>query len=314
MKRLSMIFVVIIGVITACSPASPVPTATLTATATKQPTATEIQTLTPTPGVPATSASAITSPPSSMDGINSQTQFYGDGADPEMITLGPIVGGRPGSKPYPSKTSMEFELPDKTPILTPLDVEFIGFQNLSAKIRTGQPHTPYNDLILCFKSIDPDWPGLIFCIYHLYTSPLLQGHNIDPACSEIEIWGTFQQSRGMRYYPQNEGSTDKNYQPCKDLIGKHLKRGELIAFAGRVGEHSMAPVMFKVPYNKENPTVQQGNNKFLHWVQPGSFFYWQCYSPTVKFQPGVLAYPFECVGYQLPSEQRNVDFKYGADN
>jgi len=313
MKRLSMIFVVLMVVLTACAPAAPAPTTTLTTAATQQLTSTEIQTLTPTPGVPDTSASAITLPPSSMDGINSQTQFYGGGADPNMITLGPKEGGLQG-RPYPSKLGMEFEVKDKTPILAPLDMEFIGFQNLSAKIRSGQPHTPYNDLFLCFKSTDPDWPGLIFCIYHLYTSPLLQGHNIDPACSEIEIWGTFQQSRGMRYYPQNEGSTDKNYQPCKDLIGKQLKRGELIAFAGRVGDHSMAPVMFKVPYNKENPTVQQGSNKFLHWVQPGLFFYWKCYAPDAFFPSGVLAYPFECDGYQLPSEQRNVDFKYGADN
>ena len=314
MKRLSMMFVVLIVVLTACAPAAPAPTATLTATVTQQPTTTEIQTLTPTPGVPDTSPSAITSPPSSMDGINTQIKLYGQGADPEMITLGPIVGGHPGSKPYPGKTSMEFELPDKTPILAPLDVEFIGFKNRNAVRREGQPYTPYNDLELCFKSTDSAWPGMVFCVYHLYTTPLLQGHYVDPKCGEIELWETFRQVRGWIYYERNEGNYEENFQPCKDLIGKTLKRGDLIGFAGRVGNHSMAPVRFKVPYNEVNPTVEDGSNVFLHWVQPGSFFYWQCYTPTVKFQPGVLAYPFECDGYKLPSEQRNVDFKYGADN
>ena len=49
---------------------------------------------TPIPGVPDTSASAITSPPPNMEGINTHTQVYGTGADPNMITLGPKVGGQ----------------------------------------------------------------------------------------------------------------------------------------------------------------------------------------------------------------------------
>ena len=46
-------------------------------------------------GVPNTSASAITSPPLSMQGINTHTEMYGTGADPNIITLGPKVGGQP---------------------------------------------------------------------------------------------------------------------------------------------------------------------------------------------------------------------------
>ena len=50
---------------------------------------------TPIAGVPNTSASAITSPPLSMQGINTHTEMYGTGADPNIITLGPKVGGQP---------------------------------------------------------------------------------------------------------------------------------------------------------------------------------------------------------------------------
>ena len=51
---------------------------------------------TPIRDVPDTSASAITSPPLSMDGINTHTQIYGTDADPNRITLGPKVGNHPG--------------------------------------------------------------------------------------------------------------------------------------------------------------------------------------------------------------------------
>ena len=60
------------------------------------------------PRVPLTSASAITSPPPSMVGINTHTDMYGTGADPDIITLGPKFGGQPDWKPYANKTSMEF--------------------------------------------------------------------------------------------------------------------------------------------------------------------------------------------------------------
>jgi hypothetical protein len=98
---------------------------------------------------------------------------------------------------------------------------------------------------------------------------------------------------------------------CEALIGYTVKRGELIGFAGSVGTHSFADFCFKVSDTSENPTVQRGN-RYLHWVQPGSFFYWKCYSPDADFPSGVLAYPFECDGYQLPAEQHDVNFKYTA--
>ncbi|MHC1771311.1 MAG: formylglycine-generating enzyme family protein [Flexilinea sp.] len=252
---------------------------------------------------PKTNASAITSPPSNMDGINDQIALYGTGADPNTITLVPTNGGRPGWQPYAGKNSMEFEVPYQTPILAPMDIEFIGYKNENFEQIPGKSGPGIDDLDLCFKSVDKDWPGLIFCLYHLYTSPLLSDHNVVPECEKIE-------GEGWIYYLQKEFYIRPTNKSCKALLGKKINRGELIAYAGKVEEHSQAPVRFKVPFNKENPTVEEGFDKFLHWVQPGSFFYWKCFNPDGTFPDGVLAYPFECDGYQLPVEQRDVNFKY----
>jgi hypothetical protein len=263
--------------------------------------------------VPNESASAITSPPTSMVGINTHTEIYGTGADPNIITLGPKVGGQPGGEPYPNKTSMEFELKHETPVLAPIDMVFIGFKNRNAKYRIrsdGQQQAPYNDLLLCFESSSPDWPGMIICTYHLSTSPLLLGHNQNPDCGEFEEWGSTDQMQGRLFFEFKDYSREKgNARSCDALIGHTVKRGELIGFAGSVGTHSMAPFRFKVSHTSENPTVKRGN-RYLHWVQPGSFFYWKCYSPDANFSGGILAYPFECGGYQLSAEQHDVNFKY----
>src|SRR3989344_2987760 len=53
--------------------------------------------------VPGTRASAITSPPPSMDGINTHTELYGTGADPKVITLGPKRGAHPDYPTYSGK-------------------------------------------------------------------------------------------------------------------------------------------------------------------------------------------------------------------
>lgn len=263
--------------------------------------------------VPNESASAITSPPTSMVGINTHTEVYGTGADPNIITLGPKVGGHPGGEPYSNKTSMEFELKHGTPVLAPIDMVFIGFKNRNAKYRIrsdGQQQSPFNDLLLCFESSSPDWPGMIICTYHLSTSPLLLGHNQNPDCGEFEEWGSTDQMQGHLFFEFDDYSREKgNAHSCDALIGHTVKRGELIGFAGSVGTHSMAPFQFKVSHTSENSTVQEGN-RYLHWVQPGSFFYWKCYSPDANFSGGILAYPFECGGYQLPAEQHDRNFKY----
>ena len=264
-------------------------------------------------GVPDTSASAITSPPPSMEGINTHTQVFGADADPNIITLGPKLGTNPDWPPYPNKYGMEFELNHGTPVLAPIDMVLVGFRNNSAnyRIQSGQKQTPYNDLLLSFESASPDWPGMIIVIYHLLSSPLLLGHNQDLGCGECEEWGNTFQAQGHIFYDINEHiyPENSNARSCDALIGHLVKRGELIGFAGSVGTHSMAAFCFKVSHTSENPTVRWGN-RYLHWVQPGSFFYWKCYGPDANFPSGVLAYPFECEGYQLPAEQYDVNFKY----
>jgi hypothetical protein len=293
--------------------------------------------------VPVTSASAITSPPSSMEGINTHTEMYGTGADPNIITLGPKVGGHPNSTPYTYKTSLNFQqVKHGAPLLAPIDMVFIGFKNRNAEYRIklidgnsanqlpdGQNKvyiTPFNDLELCFESSSPDWPDMIICTYHLSTSPLLLGHNQNPDCGEVEEWGSTQQVQGHIFYAVDDYSQENgNARSCDALIGHSIKRGEVIGFAGSVGHHPLeeknegeyitvgtnpqAPFRFKVSHTSENPTVEKGN-RYLHWVQPGSFFYWKCYSPGADFLSGVLAYPFECETYKIPDEQRDVNFKY----
>lgn len=265
--------------------------------------------------VPDTSASAITSPPPNMEGINTHTQVFGTGADPNMITLGPKVGGQPGWQPYPNKFGVKFELNHGTPVLAPIDMVLIGFRNNNAnyRIQSGQKRSPYNDLLLCFESADSDWPDMIISIYHLLSSPLLLGHNQNPDCSEIEEWGSTVQAQGHLFYDTNDYVIlkNENADSCNALIGRLVKRGDLIGYAGSVGNHSMVSFCFKVSHKIKNPTVQKGN-PYLHWVQPESFFYWRCYNSYSNFPSGVLAYPFECEGYQLPLEQNDVNFKYNS--
>jgi hypothetical protein len=254
-----------------------------------------------------------------MEGINTHTEMYGTGADPNVITLGPKVGGQPGWEPYTNKTSMEFELNHGVPVLAPADMMLVGFKNQSVKYRIrsdGERQAPYNDLELYFESVSPDWPGMIISVYHLLSSPLLLGHNQHPDCAEGETWGTNQaeadgvSSQGHLFFAFNDYLREQgNASSCDALMGYSVKRGELIGFAGSVGSHSMAPFRFKVSHTSANPTVREGN-LHLHWVQPGSFFYWKCYSFDAQFPSGVLAYPFECGNFQIPSEQHDVSFKY----
>ena len=268
----------------------------------------------PVQGVPGTIASAITQPPPNMDGINTHTDVYGTGADPDIITLGPKTGGQPGWPPYPGKTSMEFELEHGTPVLAPIDMVLVGFKNRNAvqrKRSDGEIQSPYNDLELSFESASPDWPGMIICVYHLSTSPLLLGHTKGSDCYEIEEWGETEQGQGRLYYDTNDIVMREtgDAASCEPLMGHLVKRGEVIGYAGSVGNHSMAPFRFKVQDTSVNPTVTMGD-KHLHWVQPGSFFYWKCYSPEADYPRGVLSYPFACEAYELPSEQVDVNFKY----
>lgn len=268
-----------------------------------------------TPGIPGTTASAITFAPANQEGLNNQAHVYGTGADPGIITLGPREGGQPGWIAYPGKNSMEFELPHGTPVLAPLNMVLTGFNNRNANYRIGsegERFEPFDDLEICFEAVDENWPGVIVCTYHLSTSPLLQGQDVDPACTKVDEWpGSKRQAAGHLWFENEDYSISENSYSlaCRAMIGRQVDRGQVIGFAGSVGDHSMAPFRFKVPDETENSTVKKGNRN-LHWVQPGSFFYWKCYSPERDFSEGVLAYPFECDGYNLPPEQQNPGFKY----
>ena len=148
----------------------------------------------------------------------------------------------------------------------------------------------------------------------MLSSPLLLGHNISPDCGEVEKWKGTYQAQGHLFFEFDDYTVDENSvaAPCEAQIGRIVKRGEIIGFAGSVGSHSMAPFRIKVPHSSENPLVRRGDTH-LHWVQPGSFFYWKCYAPESTFQNGVLAYPFECGGYRVPVEQQDVNFKYPSN-
>ncbi|MDP2919203.1 MAG: CARDB domain-containing protein [Dehalococcoidia bacterium] len=272
----------------------------------------------PTPiySVPATSACAITSPPPSMVGINTHTEVYGTAPNPDMITLGPKTSIPPPEKAaYATHHGMVFELKRGAPVLAPIDMVLVGFSDTTAeyRIQDGQKQTPYYDLELIFESASPDWPGMIIKAYHLYSSPLLIGHNQNPDGSEVEEWGSVGQAKGHLFGPFEDSVNPPKGTPgaCEALIGYTVKRGELIGFVGGVGTHTFVDFCFKVSDTSENPTVKTGN-RYLHWVQPGLFFYWKSYSPDAVFPSGVLAYPFECDGYQLPAEQHDVNFKYTA--
>ena len=295
----------------------PVSTSTPTPKTTTTPATTPVPTLTPIRGVPATSACAITSPPPSMEGINTHTELYGTGADPNIITLGPKVGGHPGWPTYEHKPGMSFEAYNRgSPVLAPFDMVLVGFRDTStsSQIVPGGTSAHTDDVKLFFESASPDWPGVYMTVYHLLTSPLLTGHT---QSSSNDLLAPPAQGYQLFWDGNYALSPTGNASSYGALIGYKVKRGELIGFAGTVpapdgiGTHSFADFYFDVPDTSVNPNIQKGDIH-LHLVQPGAFFYWKSYSPNADFPSGVLAYPFECDGYQLPAEQHDVNFKYTA--
>jgi hypothetical protein len=290
------------------------PTTKGTPTTTLKDTITPGISIKPTSGVPSTSASAITSPPPSMEGINTHTELYGTGADPDIITLGPKVGGHPGWPTYEHKCGMNFEAYNRgSPVLAPFDMVLVGFRDTStgSQIVPGGTFVHTDDVKLFFESASPDWPGVYMTVYHLLTSPLLTGHT---QSSSNDLLAPPAQGYQLFWDGNYTLSPTGNAASYGALIGYEVKRGELIGFAGTVPTpdgigHSFADFYFDVPDTSVNPNIKTGDI-YLHLVQPGSFFYWKSYSPNANFPSGVLAYPFECDGYQLPAEQHDVNFKY----
>lgn len=249
-----------------------------------------------------------------MKGINDHAEVFSTGLDPAVITLGPKVGNKPSLPTYSGQTGLVVELADGDPVLAPMDMRFIGFNNRNSDYRiatNGTRQEPFDDLELCFESTNADWPGLIFCVYHMQNSPLLLGLNRDPSCSNAVEWPGPLRAEGLQVGTNGDKTIpgSANSIACKALLGRVIPRGSVIAFAGSVGPHSQAPIRMKVKDPSVNPLVTFGD-KHLHWVQPDVFFYWKCFGPGVGFAPGVLAYPFECDGYRVPAGQRSVVFKY----
>jgi hypothetical protein len=246
-----------------------------------------------------------------MDGINTHTELYGTGADPDIITLGPKVGGHPGWEPYQHKPGMSFEAyKGGSPVLAPFDMTLVGFRDTSTQIVSGGTSAHSDDVKLFFESTSPDWPGVYLTVYHLLTSPLLTGHT---QRASNDLMAPPVQGYQIFWDGNYTVSPTGNAASYGALIGYKVKRGELIGFAGTVpagvGTHSFADFYFDVPDTSVNPNITTGD-KYIHLVQPGSFFYWKSYSPDAIFPSGVLAYPFETDGYQLPAEQRDASFKY----
>ena len=247
-------------------------------------------------------------PVSDRPTFDNQSFRYRCCADPKMITLGPASST--SGTPYVGKISLDINLPFRAPIIAPLDVTFIGYRNRNAKYRVvnGTRYSPFDDLQLWFRSDDANWPDLIFTVYHLYTSPLLPGHN---ESQRFDSWGDNSQSEGFLYFQRNLLFSNRNRatESLRAFIGKKLKRGDVIGYAGQVGSNnSFAAVGFKVWDAKKNPLTVTGNPN-LHWVQPNTYFSWRT-ANTTNTNGHFLTYPFECNGFTLPEEMRSPAFKY----
>jgi hypothetical protein len=270
---------------------------------------------------PTTPASAVTHAPGDMTGINSQhpalrdessTIRFGTQADWTMVTLGPKDGGFPDYPPYAQKISLNIKLPFQTPVLAPMDLHFVGFKNRSAvaKVNGANRQQPFDDLELCFESAQAEWPGLVMCVYHLYTTPLMRTHLANDACGIAPEWDGGGAEQGQIFFWNNDSVENRNDpDSCGGLLGTIIPRGGVIGYSGRVEDNPHAAFKFKVRATEANPLTRSGD-MFRHWVQPTVFFYWACHDDGKAFPSGVLAYPFACEGYQVPDGHKLVTFKY----
>src|SRR4030042_6514254 len=156
MKKIAMLSIILIVLVSLCTNNQPQPSGGDGNSSIKTPpkkTPEPASSSVPIP-VPNTSACAITSPPLSMEGINTHPEVYGTGADPNIITLGPKLGAHPDWQPYQNKISVEFELKRGTPVLAPIDMVLVGVNNRGAayRIQDGVKVSPFDDLGLYFES------------------------------------------------------------------------------------------------------------------------------------------------------------------
>jgi len=255
--------------------------------------------------------------------LNSHSHRIGTGADPDVVTLGPKQPVyHPEWDPYEGRHSISFKIPRKDPILAPIDMKLIGFSNRNAEYRVYKEgfegsevkkDSPFDDLQLWFRSQDPDYPNMVVTCYHLFSSPLLKGQMINPGCKRHESWYDDRPfpEQGHVFYARKDyhKSPTPDAPTCEPMMGKSVERGDLIGYGGTTGDGAHVSFGFKVYDEKVNPIIEHGN-EHLHWVQPGAYFDWKCYSPQAEFGKNVLPYPFECGGYRVEKEKRDPYFKY----
>ena len=243
---------------------------------------------------------------------------YGDQAHPDMITLGPKRDERLDTSSYEGNRSIEIRMPLSTPVLAPLDLEFVGYINRSAKMRkssSGKIKQPYDDLELCFKSINRK-TQLVMCVYRARSSPLLPKLFKTKWCNVRPDWDSSERGvpkGGLIYYERN---TTKYYDFKKDdvcgvKIGTIIKRGEILAYPGAQGDKTRIDFRFKVYDEKPNSLLDKKKtfNVNLHWVQPTVFFDWECFEEGQAYGSEVLTYPFDCKPlYELNSSEQS-DFE-----
>ena len=278
---------------------------------------------TSTPGVAVGEnvASVVTSPPADTVGVDTSNiqNAWGEPLDSAMVTYGPTTGINQDEGPYATKTGTDVVFANrKDPVVAPLDMKFIGFSNRSALTRSDEGKSPYDDLEVCFESVDPNWPGMKICVYHLYTSPLLTKHSeTSTSCGFQADWGDRTQAGGMMYFEYN----DTNYcvdsaavSECGALLGKILTRGSVIGYAGQVGPPSefspFAPIRLKVRTPMVNPLVTSGD-KYLQWVQGSVFFYWKELGSADPASPGVLTFTRDFSSV-ITGPEADSSFKYDS--
>eukprot|EP00614_Pseudopedinella_elastica_P007762 CAMPEP_0172598354 /NCGR_PEP_ID=MMETSP1068-20121228/18393_1 /TAXON_ID=35684 /ORGANISM="Pseudopedinella elastica, Strain CCMP716" /LENGTH=322 /DNA_ID=CAMNT_0013398197 /DNA_START=274 /DNA_END=1242 /DNA_ORIENTATION=- len=220
----------------------------------------------------------------------------GTDADSAMITYGPTEAFNPSSPTYPGSTSVTFEGVLHEPVLAPIRAKFIGWMNRNVLQRSrddGIVQSPYNDLELCFESLEKaKWPQAIFCVYHLYTTPLLRGHlESNSDCWEQSTWGSMeQQGEGRTFYETTEmhiHDGGPRARACKALLGRTVEAGDVIGYSGRVDTHAMVPMRWKVKTDFKNPLQDSGDtcgDPYLQWTQPMRFLEFAC-SRSARLAP-----------------------------
>ena len=230
---------------------------------------------------------------------------FGTPADPKMITLGPkkLEQYFDEMPPYNGKTSINIKMPLGTKVIAPMDMQFIGYKNRNADFRKTSSGIlkPFDDLELCFHSVERN-PAVVMCAYHLKTSPLLPKMFKNAKCNTRQDWDVGDagvSKAGLIFYEKNTSEYSylgPNADDCGAVLGKKIRRGQVIGISGAVGKNPHTGFRFKVRNSQRNNLAS--TNKIYdvkyHWVQPTIFFDWVCFKPNQNFSKQMMTYPFSC--------------------